>query len=168
MKSTGQYVMNICETIKNIQASCENYADPDLVATIINDNCTLGPANISHIEGYGIRPDDSFEEKVLKILKEKRVFLNFGMISFLPILNECDIYSAEDVTIEMTQDEFDANADKKEGFFGILIEKNSHDYIIGIIDLCSCEIGSGFRKIRKGNGEFYEKIAEIIEKRIIS
>ena len=160
--------MNICETIKNIRSSCDNYADPDLVSTIINDNLTMGKNNFEKIEGYGIDPSDSYEEKFLKILKEENIFISFGMLVFIPILNECDVYSIEDETIKITQEEFDANAQEKEGFFGILIEKNSQNYTIGIIELCNCKVGSSFRPIKKSETGFYKKIEEIIEKRIIS
>ena len=68
--------MNLSETIKNIRASCNNYVDPDLVATVIHDNYYMGSNNISELEQYDISIDDSFEEKILKILKHENVFLN--------------------------------------------------------------------------------------------
>lgn len=160
--------MNISETIKNIRASCENYMDPELVSTIIYDNLTMGASNFEKIEGYGINSDDSYEEKFLKILKEENIFISFGMINFIPMLYECDIFSVEDETIKITKEEFDDNAQEKEGFFGILIEKNSDNYTIGIIERCNCRVGSSFRPIKKTENGFYKRIEEIINGRIIS
>ena len=46
--------MNIRETIKNIRASCDNYVDPDLVATVIHDNYFMGTNNIMEFKDYDI------------------------------------------------------------------------------------------------------------------
>lgn len=160
--------MDVYETIKNIRASCDIYAEPNLVATIIYENHFMGSNNISKIEGYGITEEDTYEEKFMKISKHENIFINFEMLSFIPMINECDIYSVNDETIKLTQEEFDENADEKEVFFGIMIEKNSNDYIIGTIDLCNCKVESCFRPIENKNSALYKKLAEIINERIIS
>lgn len=160
--------MDVCKTIKNIRASCDIYAEPNLVATIIDDNCFMGANNIDEIEGYGIAKNDTYEEKFMKILKDENIFISFGMLAFIPMINECDIYSVNDETIELTQEEFDENADEKEVFFGIMIEKNSDNYIIGTIDLCNCKVESRFRPIENKNSGLYKKLEEIIDERIIS
>lgn len=160
--------MDVKKTIKNIRASCDNYAEPNLVATIIDENYFIGTNNISEIEGYGISENDSYEEKFLKILKEENIFINFGMLAFIPMIYECDIYSVNDETIKLTKEEFDENADEKEVFFGIMIEKNTSDYIIGLIDLCNCKIDSRFKPVKNKNSALYNKLEEIINERIIS
>lgn len=160
--------MNVYKSIKNIRANCNNYIDPDLVATIIDENHYMGNDNIMEITGYGISPDDSYEDRVMKILKEENIFINCGMLAFIPMLNECDIFSVSDETIKITQEEFDLNAQEKECYFGILIEKNSSNYTIGIIDLCNCKVESGFREVKKSDGGFYKKLDEIISEMIIS
>ena len=168
MKSTRRFVMDVYETIKNIRASCDIYAEPNLVATIIDENYFMGTNNIGEIEGYGITKEDSYEEKFMKILKEENIFINFGMLAFIPMINECDIYSVNDETIKLTQEEFEENSDEKEVFFGIMIEKNSANYIIGTIDLCNCKVESSFRPIENTNSNLYKKLEEIINERIIS
>lgn len=160
--------MNIYETIKNIRSKCDNYIDPDLVVMTVNDNCTLGENNLSEIEECGISPKDKFEDKVLKILKKENIFIIIGMLSFIPILNECDIFSFEDETIKLTKNEFENHADEKEVYFGMLIKKNTNHYIIGTTDLCNCKIDSCFREVKKDDGEFYKKLEEIIQKMIIN
>ena len=85
-------VMRINETIKNIRASCDNYVDKDLVATIIHDNYYMGTNNILEFNEYGIEKDDSYEKRILKILKHENIFLAAGMYTFIPVINECDIY----------------------------------------------------------------------------
>ena len=160
--------MDVYETIKNIRAKCNNYVEPDLVATIIDDNGFMGSNNISEIIGYGISDEDSYEDRFLKILKSENIFISCGMLAFIPMLNECDIYSVGDETIKITQDEYDENAKKKEVFFGILIEKDTSNYTVGLIDLCNCKVGSSFREIKKSEKGFYKKIVEIIDEMIIS
>lgn len=160
--------MNVYESIKNIRANCNNYIDPDLVATIIDENHYMGNNNIMEITGYGISPDDSYEDRVMKILKEENIFINCGMLAFIPMLNECDIFSVSDETIKITQEEFDLNAQEKECYFGILIEKNSSNYTLGIIDLCNCKVESSFREVKKSDDGFYKKLDEIINEMIIS
>ena len=159
--------MNIKETIKNIRASCNNYVDPDLFAFIIDDDFHMGTNNIPEIEGYGIEDDDSYEERLLKIHERENIFLPVGMMTFMPIINECDLFCEKDYNVKLTQEEFDENADEEEKLFGILIKKNSDDYIIGKTDVCNCSIDASFEKIEKSESEFYEKIEKIISEKII-
>ena len=167
MKNTRHHVMNIKETIKNIRASCNNYVDPDLFAFIIDDDFHMGTNNISKIEGYGINDDDSYEERLLKIHERENIFLPVGMMTFMPIINECDLFCEKDYNVKLTQEEFDENADEEEKLFGILIKNNSNDYIIGKTDVCNCSIDASFEKIEKSESEFYEKIEKIISEKII-
>ena len=159
--------MNIKETIKNIRASCNNYVDPDLFAFIIDDDFHMGTNNIPEIEGYGIEDDDSYEERLLKIHERENIFLPVGMMTFMPIINECDLFCEKDYNLKLTQEEFDENADEEEKLFGILIKNNSNDYIIGKTDVCNCSIDASFEKIEKSESEFYEKIEKIISEKII-
>ena len=159
--------MNINETIKNIRASCDNYVDKNLVATVIHDNLYMGSNNILEFEDYGIEKQDSYEERILKILKHENIFLAAGMYAFIPFVNECDIYSVNDYTLRLTQDEFDMYANEKERIFGILIKKDSDDFIIGSTDLCGCSIDACFKKIEKSDSAFYKKLEEIIDELII-
>lgn len=167
MKNTGHFMMNIKETIKNIRASCNNYVDPDLFAFIIDDDFHMGTNNISEIEGYGINDNDSYEERLLKIHERENIFLPVGMMTFMPIINECDLFCEKDYNLKLTQEEFDENADEEEKLFGILIKKGSDDYIIGKTDVCNCSIDASFEKIEKSESEFYEKIEKIISEKII-
>ena len=159
--------MNIKETIKNIRASCNNYVDPDLFAFIIDEDFHMGTNNISEIEGYGINDDDSYEERLLKIHERENIFLPVGMMTFMPIINECDLFCEKDYNVKLTQEEFDENADEEEKLFGILIKKDSDNYIIGKTDVCNCSIDASFEKIEKSESEFYEKIEKIISEKII-
>lgn len=160
-------MIRIRESIKNIRSSCKNYADPDLVATVIHDNLYMGTSNIAEFCEYGIDVNDTFEEKILKILKYENIFLNLGMYVFIPIINECDIYSTEDFSLKLTQEEFDKYANEKERVFGILIKKNTTNYIIGSCDLCGCSIDAAFKEIEESDLDFYKKIEEIVNSRII-
>ena len=159
--------MNLNETIKNIRATCNNYVDPDLVATVIHDNYYMGSNNITELDKFNIKKEDSFEEKILKILKHENVFLNIGMYAFVPVINECDIYSTEDYNLKLTDDEFEKYANEKERIFGILIKKESQDYIIGSCDLCGCSIDAAFKEIEPSDFDFYKKLKEIIDSKII-
>lgn len=159
--------MNISETIRNIRACCDNYVDPNLVATVIHDNYYMGSNNICEFEGYDINAEDSYEEKILKILKHEHVFLAAGMCVFIPVINECDIYSKKDYNIKLTQEEFDIYANEKERIFGILIRKDSNDFIIGSTDLCGCSIDASFKPMEKSDLDFYKKLEEIIDDFII-
>lgn len=159
--------MNLSETIKNIRATCDNYVDPNLLAFIIDDDGYMGTNNILEIEGYGIEESDSYEERLLKIHESENIFLPAGMMTFMPIINECDIFSSEDYNLQLTQDEFDEYADSEEKLFGILIKKDSNDYLIGKTDVCSCSIDASFEEFKKTDCEFYNKIKEIIDNKII-
>ncbi len=159
--------MNVSETINNIKATCNNYVDPNLVATVIHDDNYMGSSNISELDMYGIEKDDSYEQKILKILKHENIFLNFGMYAFIPIINECDIYSTKDYNLKLTQEEFDKYANEKERVFGILIKKNSCEYVIGSCDLCGCKIDASFKEIETSNLNFFKKIKEIVDEKII-
>ena len=159
--------MNIKETIKNIRASCNNYVDPNLFAFIIDDDFHMGTNNILEIEGYGIGNNDTYEERLMKIHEKENIFLPLGMMTFMPIINECDLFCEKDYNLKLTQEEFDENADEEEKLFGILIKKDSDEYIIGKTDICNCSIDASFEKIEKRESEFYEKIEEIISEKII-
>ena len=160
-------MINIIETIENIRASCDNYVDKNLVATIIHDSYYMGTNNILEFDGYGIESTDSFEERILKILKHENVFLAIGMYVFFPIINECDIYSVKDYNLKLTDEEFEKYANEKERIFGILIKKGSNEYIIGSTDLCGCSIDASFKEIEKTELNFYKKLEEIIDELII-
>ena len=159
--------MNTKETIKNIRATCNNYIDPNLLAFIIDDDLHMGTNNILEITGYGIAEDDSYEGRLLKILESENIFLPFGMMTFMPILNECDIFCEEDYHFELTQEEFDEYNDREEKLFGILIKKGTDEFIIGKTDVCNCSIDASFRELKKTDSEFYKKIEEIIDSKII-
>ena len=159
--------MNLSETIKNIRATCDNYVDPDLVATVIHDNYYMGSNNITELDKFNIKREDSFEEKILKILKHKNVFLNIGMYAFVPVINECDIYSSKDYNLKLTDEEFEKYANEKERVFGILIKKDSQNYIIGSCDLCGCSIDAAFKEIEPSDFDFYKKLKGIIDSKII-
>ena len=159
--------MNICETIKNIRASCDNYEDKDLVATIIHDDYYMGTNNISEFDKYGVKEIDSFEEKIMEILNHENIFLAIGMYVFVPIINECDIYSVNDYNLKLTQEEFEKYAHEKERIFGILIKKGSDEFIIGSTDLCGCSIDASFKEIEKSDLNFYKKLERIIDELLI-
>lgn len=118
--------MNIEKTIENIIANCDDYIDPQLAITIIHDNYTMGSNNINELKKYNIKNKDNYVKKVLKVLKHENIFITFGMITFIPILNECDIFSIKDETIKLSTDEFQKYGDLKEKYFGILIKKKQH------------------------------------------
>ncbi|MEE1335058.1 hypothetical protein [Methanobrevibacter sp.] len=159
--------MNLKETIKNMRATCNNYVDPNLFAFIIGDDCHMGTNNILEIEGYGINNDDSYEERLMKIHENEHIFLPAGMMTFMPIINECDIFCENDYNLKLTQEEFDEYADEEEKLFGILVKKDSNEFIIGQTDVCNCSIDASFKKIEKDDSEFFKKIEEIISKKII-
>ena len=160
-------MMNLKETIKNIRTTCNNYVDPDLLAFIIDDENHMGTNNILEIEGYGIVDADSYEERLLKIHESENILLPLGMMTFMPILNECDIFSTEDYNLKLTKEEFDLYSDAEERLFGILIKKGSTDYIIGKSDTFSCSIDSIFEKLEKTDCEFYNTIEKIVKEKII-
>ena len=159
--------MNLSETIKNIRATCDNYVDPNLLAFIIDDENYMGTNNILEIEGYDITDDDSYDERLLKIHKSENIYLPLGMITFMPIVNECDIFSDEDYNLQLTPDEFNKYSDNQEKLFGILVKKGSNEYIIGKSDTCSCSTDSSFEKLEKTDSEFYKTIEKIVKEKII-
>ena len=89
------------------------------------------------------------------------------MMTFMPIINECDIFSTEDYNLQLSQEEFDEYFDKEEKLFGILIKKGSDEYLIGKTDVCSCSVDASFEEFKKSDCEFYKKIKEIIDSKII-
>ena len=159
--------MNLSETIKNIRATCKNYVDPDLFAFIIDDENYMGTNNILEIEDYDITDEDSYEERLLKIHKSENIYLPLGMMTFMPILNECDIFSTKDYNLQLTAEEFGKYGDEQEKLFGILIKKGSDEYIIGKSDTCSCSIDSSFEKLEKTDSELYKTIEKIVKEKII-
>lgn len=159
--------MNLEKTIKNIRASCNNYMDPNLLAFIIDDDMHMGTNNILEIDGYGIESSDSYEERLLKIAESENIFLPVGAMTFMPILNECDLFSVDDHHFDMTQKEFDMYSSGEEKLLGILVKKGSSDYLIGKTDVCSCSIDASFEEFAESDSDFYRKIKEIVESRII-
>lgn len=159
--------MNLSETIKNIRASCKNYTDPDLLVFLIGDDFRMGTNSVTEIAGYDINDDDSYEERILKIHSHENIFLPVGMMTFMPIINECDLFCENDYNLQLTQEEFDMYADSEEKLFGMLVVKESEEYIIGKTDVCSCSIDASFEKIEKSDLGFYKKIKEIAESKII-
>lgn len=159
--------MNIGETIKNIRATCDNYIDPNLLAFVIDDENYMKTNNILEMKGYGITDEDSYEEKLIKIHENENIFLPYGMMTFVPVLNECDIFSIKDYNLQLTQEEFDTYSDPEEKLFGILVKKGSQEYVIGKSNICSCNIDSNFEKMEESDCEFYKTIKEIIDSKII-
>ena len=49
----------------------------------------------------------------------------------------------------------------------ILIKKNSQEFLIGKTDVCNCSVTASFKEFKKIDGEFYKKIKEIIDSKII-
>lgn len=160
--------MNVSKTIQNIRATCKNYVDPNLLAFVIHDDCYMGTNNILEMEKYGIQKEDGYEERLLKILKHQHIFLPVGMITFMPILNECDIFAENDHHFKLTPDEFKMYSSREEKLIGILIKKNSDEYLIGKTDVCSCSVTASFEELEKSDCEFYRKIEEMINEKIIS
>jgi hypothetical protein len=162
-----RFIVNISETIKNIRATCNNYIDPDLLAFIIDDDNYMGTNNILEVTSYGIENGDSYEERLCKIHKSENIFLALGMMTFMPILNECDLFSVNDYHLQLTQDEFDIYSDDEEKLFGILIKKDSEEYLIGKTDVCSCSVDASFEELEKTDCEFYNTIEKIVKEKII-
>ena len=159
--------MNLNETIKNIRATCNNYVDPDLLAFIIDDDNHMITNNIHEITKYGIEKTDSYEERLLKIHKNENIYLPLGMMTFMPILNECDIFSENDYNLKLTEEEFGKYCDEQEKLFGILIKKDSNEYILGKSDTCSCSVDSSFEELEKTDCEFYNTLEKIVKEKII-
>ena len=159
--------MNLSKTIKNIRATCNNYVDPNLLAFIIDDDDYMGTNNILEIEGYGIGNEDTYEERLIKIHNDENIFLPLGMMTFMPILNECDLFSSEDYNLKLTKEEFDTYADAEEKLFGILIKKDSTEYRLGKTDVCNCSVDASFEEFEKIDCEFYNTIEKIVKEKII-
>ena len=159
--------MNLSETIKNIRSTCKNYIDPDLLAFIIDDENHMITNNIPEITKYNITPEDSYEKRLLKIHKNENIYLPLGMMTFIPVLNECDIFSENDYNLQLSEEEFSIYSDEKEKLFGILIKKCSDEYIIGKSDTCSCSIDSCFEELEKTDSELYNTIEKIVKEKII-
>lgn len=160
--------MDLQKTITNIRASCNNYIDSNLFAFIISDDMYMGTNNILEIDDYGIESADSYEERLLKISENENIFLPVGVMTFMPILNECDLFSVNDYHFDMTQEEFDLYSSGEEKLLGILVKKGSTEYLIGKTDVCNCSVDASFEKLVESDSEFYKKIKEIVESRIIS
>ena len=160
--------MNVSKTIENIRASCKNYVDPNLLAFVIDDDYHMGTNNICDMDDFYIKKDDSYEERLLKVLKHHHIFLPVGMMTFIPFLNECDIFAENDHNLKLTAEEFEKYACEEEKLFGILIRKNSDEYLIGKTDVCSCSVNASFEELEKTDFEFYKKIEEMINEKIIS
>lgn len=159
--------MNLRKTIENIRAACDNYIDPDLFAFLIDDDNYMGTNNILELTEYGISEDDSYEERLIKISRSENIFLPFGMMTFMPFVNECDIFSQDDYNLKLTPEEYDLYSDEEEKLFGILIKKDSDDYIIGKTDICSCSIDACFEELEKRDCEFYNTVEKIVKEKII-
>ena len=158
--------MNLKYTLKNIRKDADSYIDPDLVAFIINDDNLMGTNNILEITDYGIKSDDTFEERLLKIHEHENIYIACGMMTFMPFVRECDIFSTGDYNLKLSPEEFEKYSDEEEKLFGILVKKSSNEYIIGKSDVCSCNIDSSFEKLDESDGEFYTTIKKIIEEKI--
>ena len=72
--------MNIIKTIKNIRATCDDYIDPDLVATVIYHDNYIGTNNILDLKKYDINSNDNYEKRVLKVLNHENIFITLEMI----------------------------------------------------------------------------------------
>lgn len=159
--------MNLEKTIENIEKTADSYIDPELVSVIVYDNYTLGTNDFNGLFNYGIEKEDSYAQKVLKVLENENVFVYLGMLTFAPVINECDLYSTEDYTIQLTEEEFERYGHLKDKYFGIMFKKNSDEYVIGCCDICGCKIDSCFREFEDTNDTLIKKIKEIIEEKII-
>ena len=103
----------------------------------------------------------------MKIHKSENIYLPLGMMTFMPILNECDIFSVDDYNLQLTPEEFSEYGDQQEKLFGILVKKGSDEFVIGKSDTCSCSVDSSFEKLEKTDSEFYETIEKIVKEKII-
>ncbi|MCF0227094.1 MAG: hypothetical protein HUK28_07315 [Methanobrevibacter sp.] len=159
--------MNLKKTIENIEKTADSYIDPELVSMIVYDNNSLGTNDFNSLTDYNITKDDSYADKVLKVLKHENVFIYLGMITFTPIANECDIYSTKDYKLKLTEEEFEKYGSLKDKFIGVLFKKNSEDYVIGCCDICGCSIDACFREFEETDDTLIRKIREIFEEKII-
>lgn len=159
--------MNVKKTIENIEKTADSYIDPELVSVIVYDNYTLGTNDFNNLDDYGIEKSDSYATKVLKVLKNENVFVYLGMLTFAPVINECDIYSTEDYTVKLTEEEFAKYGHLKDKYFGILFKKNSSEYLIGCCDICGCKVDASFKEFDEADDSLILKIKEIINEKVI-
>ena len=160
--------MNFKKTIENIRSTCASYIEPDLLSFIISDDYLMGTNNILDIEGYDIENEDNYEERLIKIHKSENLFIPLGMMTFMPILNECDLFSTKDYNLKLTPDEFEKYSDEQEKLFGFLIKKDSDEYLLGKTDTCSCSIDASFQEFEKTDSEFFKTIEKIADEKIIN
>ena len=159
--------MNIEKTIINIRNNCDSYVEPDLLAFIVDDDNLLSTNNILNMTGNEINDNDNYEKRLLKIHKNENIFLPLGMMTFMPILNECDLFCQKDYHLKLSKEEFKKYASEKEKLFGILIKKDSSDYKIGKTDTCNCSIDASFEEFEKTDLNFYKTIEKIVNEKII-
>ena len=172
--------MNFKKTIENIRSTCASYIEPDLLSFIISDDYLMGTNNILDIEGYDIENEDNYEERLIKIHKSENLFIPLGMMTFMPILNECDLFSTKDYNLKLTPDEFEKlieksvreeiekYSDEQEKLFGFLIKKDSDEDLLGKTDTCSCSIDASFQEFEKTDSEFFKTIEKIADEKIIN
>lgn len=142
--------MNVEKTLENIREKCDSYIDPELLVTSISDDYYMG----------------SNENIGVENLEFENIFINLGLLTFAPIINECDIYSFKDSTVKLSAEEFNSYEEIKDEYFGILVKKNSCEYIIGTCDVCGCKIDSKFTPLNK-NGELYKELEKLVNEVII-
>lgn len=155
--------MNIQKTIENIYKNCENYVMPSALATVIDENYYLGP-NIAEDE----KNSQKFTREILELHKNENIFLKLALVNVVPFIRECDIYSTEDCTVKLDENEFDRYKYLKERYFGILLLKNSSDYILGTCDVCGCKVDSSFIPLDDNSDNLIKKLKEIVDEKIIS
>ena len=78
--------MDVYETVKNIRSFCDNYIDPDLVTTIIDENNFMGKNNIQDLEGYDFSDGAGYEEKFMKVHEKENLF-TYNQKVFQKLLN---------------------------------------------------------------------------------
>lgn len=127
--------MNLEKTIENIKKICDSYIDPELAIKYINKD-------------YLFSTD-----------KNDYIFINCGLLIPAPLFNEIDIFTDKKYTISLTAQEFVKYQNMREKYFGILIKEE--EYILGVIDLCDCQIDSGFTPLEKSDDLLYKKIEKI-------
>ena len=55
----------------------------------------------------------------------------------------------------------------QEKLFGILIKKDSTEYLIGKTDVCNCSVDASCKEFEKTESEFYKTIEKIVKEKII-
>ncbi len=127
----------------------------------------MGSNNIDELKKYDIENEDSYVEKALKVLKHENIFITFGMLAFIPLFNECDIFSIEDKTISLSSEEFQKYGDLKEEYFGVLIEKTAITLLSAAVIYVDVKLIHHLDKSKKSEDNFYKTINTIIESNII-